>query len=1791
MAVDRTTQAYKDAVAAEKRFMAATMVRKMQMPEIDMSQYQARPGNTSRGAIAPVGDDEPDAIANILASLPDRKYDRPGSSNNTPGKKEQDKSVLKSILNGAKDGGTRLLDILSRGNYASANAVDAAIDSDNAGGDYRDNINAAIRGAGRGVTGKDKTTYSKVIKEHVEGVDPDGDGKDWRVGAAGFVGDVLLDPTTYIGVGLIGKAGKLGVNGAAKAIDVVSGGKTNVAARTSTARRAAEEAEVVRSADEASNFTPTPTKPVTNPEPSGDHSFDLSGLPTSGPSNFAPRANPTLADLKFNPVVERPRVVAQVAEQAAQAPERARVAPPQVPNAMRNKRIAAAISDINKTKAEIEKARPNRYADNLDIPAPFVNRQVKDEVKGLNDADANRMAIKIAILNDDNFPIASSRVKGQPSLSTKRFKDLVKAKPETKAQAEMMLEKAVTRVMNNPDELARISREAMDAGDKGFEHAGIALRALDGRQIGSHSTRALADLLTGKGMIKKSDGVDNSRLLSDVDDLDNVYINNSVDGGEMVSLRTLLNEHAPRKKGEVVTQRLAEKELDLWNRKHGANLDPEDLEALLKADNPVEFKKKLTALTKTKKDGRYVPDEAMTARIEELTKQLDTAKSEPELIDQVYKKEGDLNTPVLPKERSFIGKKDGLPVEKPTVKQARTANAVAAVPTAEEVIEKTMVEGPAAFEKAVTALNPAQAQGVINALETFIGRDIIEPLIEGTAYKFTTKSGTRRTAAKRTEGLGNNVEGFNEFSQGATLGKSILSEAVKQLDADAMRKLPIGDPARGKAIREIAEPMLRSAWDVMEAAGIRSISGTKNTGAPLALPDLLKAFPDELAETYFYDAARQILPTTFLRMGQMIIEHADELKAGKNPPPLDKQIDTLLRARVGTSSGKDVYNTIARPDSILAKQDIARTIGNAKKNGKPIPTASDASKALIDNRIAKAVRLITDPAVVAKVAEAGNITAARYAIESGKKITSIEEGVLNSVKQVISNPNASAADAMNAVLDTSKVATATAKEVKATTAEAAKGKALAEDKIEKIIPKDDLATSRAAKAAYLDLHHPLGTMSPAAQRVFAKKSAANTRAESAARIPTEVAEAEKVVVIDDWLELRHTNNLGRIWHGLGSSFSTHMGASTLRPAEWANTNRYMGISHDYNRAVGNLHKTALETFGESYKSRIKEAFNAALRGAPVGDDAAAYTKQIESAMAYLKDLPERAGMDHDLLNYYLPKNGLPQFDFKPLSGKSAVDQIKAWEGIDDPLDFLSRLHKTMTDSANVTALANTFSSMGSRTNPGDWVKIANRKGDNLIYTLIDQDLFYPAELAGQLAVTGRAHKMLETMASKDNTPFVKLFDKVTRAWKTGMTVIRPGHHARNLYSDMALTYLDDVVDPAVYFHGARIIRTHKGSMQGEENFAYINDLAEGILPDNYKAMSGTPVNLKGASINVSDDAMYKLASKQGLFPGYTLLEDTANGATRASGLPVVRQVVKAGGYVSEAEANFTRMSHFVGAFQQELKGIAKKSRLSDDQAMELAAKRAGARVRKYHPDGSDLTGFEKGVMRRASMFYSWNRKAIPLIASSVARRPGKVMVFPKAMYNTAVGMGVDPESLSSPFPDDQLFPDYMTAALTGPQFEIDDKYYKLNPGDPFSDTFASWGVENDDTLAAPRTGLGTLNPILRVPLEMIIQQKVNTGADITDMSDYIDGQIPVVNTLANVTNRSITRPDQAKSGNVLGYVDNKRVEDPNPGMNPTAGLNWLTGIGLQSMSEPQMIKGGEQDLRDTIKQMFAAQGG
>ncbi len=336
----------------------------------------------------------------------------------------------------------------------------------------------------------------------------------------------------------------------------------------------------------------------------------------------------------------------------------------------------------------------------------------------------------------------------------------------------------------------------------------------------------------------------------------------------------------------------------------------------------------------------------------------------------------------------------------------------------------------------------------------------------------------------------------------------------------------------------------------------------------------------------------------------------------------------------------------------------------------------------------------------------------------------------------------------------------------------------------------------------------------------------------------------------------------------------------------------------------------------------------------------------------------------------------------------------------------------------------------------------------------------------------------------------------------------------------------------------------------------------------------------GKKYQITSDQAYQMAYRHGLFPHSaqiedlpgteTLMEKAANkaadslhpGAARVF-QPFKGNVGKFVRQTSESREHFVRGAHWLYALEN-----------TKANSLEELFQKAADRVRKYHPDGLDLTPTEKKVFRRLIPFYSWTRKAIPLVLEGMVMHPAKILAYPKIMSSIQESQGID-SSISDPWPDDQLFPDWLSSTVIGPTIpwnsafakaisRSDDEigYGKVDPGLPATQLLEQFG--ND-----PVKGIGnSISPFIKIPAELAFGREFQTGAPIKDKTEYVDKNVPMLSTVSRLTNGAI--------GSGLLEGGDLKGKETSP-KNIPALLNYLTGAGI--IDTGRYKKGGEFDLK------------
>lgn len=556
------------------------------------------------------------------------------------------------------------------------------------------------------------------------------------------------------------------------------------------------------------------------------------------------------------------------------------------------------------------------------------------------------------------------------------------------------------------------------------------------------------------------------------------------------------------------------------------------------------------------------------------------------------------------------------------------------------------------------------------------------------------------------------------------------------------------------------------------------------------------------------------------------------------------------------------------------------------------------------------------------------------------------------------------------------------------------------------------------------------------------------------------------------------------------------------------------------------------------------------------------------------------------------------------------EQWRGWQ-IDDPADFLVRMTKAATTVAlrkstveNFVARAKRWGAMSTTPKPG-YVLLPHTDNNSAFSVFLPQEIngkpvYWEKELARELhradILTHTSRRMTGEIGDAVNKYFMPMQD----SWKISMTIYRIGHHVRNFIGDASVTWV---------VRGNRAyMRSYKDALKvlGMRNDYKDADIVRAIryIEEDGAALpfNKGDVVVRGTfgdkEIELTAGQILDLTYRKGLRPTFHLGEGLYDDAIlqsqwskfwRKISLQDTKFNEIAGG-VSQYRDHLARAQHFIQILHQELgpggvfTGKQFKAKTLDE-LFDLAA----AEVKKYHPDASMLTPRESKYGRVFIPFYSWFAKMLPNVLMLTVTRPGRVAAFPKASYELAVMNGVNPDSMADPFPEDQLFPSFLTEKALGPQFTgasfplnmmgVDPThYFGVNPGIAHLDVFNTVGPD-------PVRGiLGMTTPILRVPFEALAGGTLGTGARINDTSDFVDESIPGVNYLSDIMGVSVTgtlgsvlsgQPGldpqfQVRRGNKEGFGSGDAM---------MSLFNYLTGLGVQDMSRPNYINYAELERK------------
>ena len=439
--------------------------------------------------------------------------------------------------------------------------------------------------------------------------------------------------------------------------------------------------------------------------------------------------------------------------------------------------------------------------------------------------------------------------------------------------------------------------------------------------------------------------------------------------------------------------------------------------------------------------------------------------------------------------------------------------------------------------------------------------------------------------------------------------------------------------------------------------------------------------------------------------------------------------------------------------------------------------------------------------------------------------------------------------------------------------------------------------------------------------------------------------------------------------------------------------------------------------------------------------------------------------------------------------------------------------KAVTMKEFLHNVASNFGVEQSVAGPG-FIKISsdglNKEAKTILTTMgVEGDLMYHPAIASYI------EKFASSLVGDDATmDFLKSFDKIQNFWKASVTSVWPAFHGRNAVSNVFQNYLDlglSALDPKTHVVSMQLIGAQRkmnkltreaigGSAKAQEEVAQIASKKfftdatghEWSYGEIIQVAKNNNIAFTSRIVSQSDAAGGPEALSKALFPA----KDIKGKVGRVVSAPgrIGQDVV---GRTIEEQA---RLVNFITHLKQ-----------TGDVTM------ASRRTKQFLFDYSNLTNFERNVMKRILPFYTFTRKNIELQARTLITTPGRIAAQVHG-FETLGEVISGGQSLSDEERD--KLPDWVKSGMTvlkkknGSQIEV-----LRSLGTPLEGAFMNLHANQN---------LGAVSPLIRVPVELGAGYNFFAGkplSEVTNASAFVHAPQVIKDAIGFTT---ITKEDGSK---------------------------------------------------------------
>lgn len=1713
----------------------------------------------------------------------------------------------------------QLIDVLSVGGYATANAADetlAAIEDNKSGkADIGQTLgrvmNAGNVGIERGIkaglgSDNDVKTYSDVIKrvQKMYGADTENDAAKWGQGLGGFVGDVALDPLTYFSFGGTALA-KGAIRGA------VEGGKSaTVKAAQGIAKGADPTSKIAnRSLEEIANQTPGIGNRFKQAGKEAKLELDKYKADNGGSAvqiglPFGHKKAPSSSDaVPFSGRI----APEQEATNAAGTPLS------EVEKLIKEARLGDKVAVINDAaKAKVGGMTTN-FEDALKIP--FEN-QMDEVVTKVDPKDLNQQA---DVLPDEVTPLPktpkvevsnivteANKTLSDPDKGVARLKNLLENYEFKTA------DQTIQKLVDDPEAAAvALGPEAgagalpSGANKKGTPAASTSVSFKPADVL----TELIGNVRATNGLIKFGPTQRSSKEVTEI-------LENALASGSPAAASAIIKRLDP-----ALVKPVLDKLSKTSNAASVGKVTP--AKPVQKSVEEIVPGKVTQSKADILKIIKAMPDEEI-AKIADLLGFPTHSKSQvisylrdtPNLFQNYTKalkniksEAKKLSTEELKHQRNIknireMAGKDYEAVKaltKLSPEYVRTRQLNNAIKAEEELANGiTKADG----ESAITGRDLKNISD--NTLAAFIHQQGNPELVMQTKRKYITDTADKDSGNVSHPGLAPTYSAIRPFQQmvtdlrafsGTTTIQERLQAVLKVAQSVDTKIRALGfNPTLNLARRPKEQKTINlSFYDVID-----SLHTVKNG--------------DQLIIKHFIGSGKNGVEIT---TGMSAIEGL--IRGAHDGLPVAQLQERIYKILMGYDSAYPHYKKTAE----LVRSFMNKTpIAAKQKTGM---TLADARKEYAEQMNAFAHKLVTDPDLLHVLNDRMKLNALQHGVSVRAPIQQATDAQQEIVRAMAIDPAKSAGDYINQILKEAK------KDIAANTPQGAKAfadKALDDLKNGALTIPEQSAIDfgiKVREAAKKAAEAPKVTpefIQKVVNKANAKRGAdpqleevAKTHLENDIDVPSVGKDSNEPLPYDVMNASIARDTWQRI-HPAASFFDARFGMSTLAYRDINTGNHTVAnmLNSFHNNVLKYLEKNRESVYGDFQD--IVKALQAArdTNMPPLTGGLPQSAQELFSVMSTVVDPSDMnvfatSGIASAHFNTLATSKGLAsKYGIELNIGKTPQENTLAWidakniNNADDVFDFISRYDSVLTHAASEISIAANFQKhfASDVAKPG-WKKITwgRRKEDDYgFYELLDHDKYYDPEALLQIASVDKMLKESRTISNNTSVGrfMNNVFDPLTNVLKASQTTVRPGHWVMSFSGDMMRNFIAGITSLKPYKHSFGIMRAMHldASVFGDNpldalRYARKNAFGGYEVKADAKIDKNVAIRIGGKLQNVSYTSFGRMVQGTITIPGYKggVMEDYLR--DEASTLGNFANTVNGAmdKVLSNPKFNANRLSAQRDNFSRIALAVdyAQKNKFKNIEDLKRGMEEY---VTKWAPTSTDFGARESKYARRAFLYYTWLRGITPRIMDLIVTRPGTATAANKALYNFAIANGMDPVSIGNPFPEEGMFPSYYYNNIIGPQWkDRDGSMWGINPSSPVIEVLNSLGKGITPAgLAQPfspessynKVGanlMGMATPFAKMPVELASQQ--SNGVPIKDNFQYLQDNLGGswvsaasrgTGTLINGQGRtdSANRPDQAGQNEQL----------------TTQLINFMTGAKLtdfQSDSALRSFTGEQNDKR------------